>query len=200
MATTLRLGPADHNRPMTLEEFLSSDYEEGHRYELIDGRLYAAPMPDCPHSWMNKAAYRKLDDYSRVRPGIVNYVVTDARVFVQGKRATAPEPDISCYRDFPIDSLPGVNWRNVSPILVVEVLGGEDEQKDLVRNVDLYWRVTSIEEYWVIDIRGDASRPALRVYRRDSDAWQVLDIPFGAAYQTALLPDFSWRVDPRSRT
>jgi hypothetical protein len=50
MATMLKLGPADHGRPLTLEEFMSGDYKEGHRYELIEGRLYASPeanMPAC---------------------------------------------------------------------------------------------------------------------------------------------------------
>jgi hypothetical protein len=32
MATVLKIGPVDHGRPMTLEEFHASDYEEGYQY------------------------------------------------------------------------------------------------------------------------------------------------------------------------
>ena len=39
MATVLKIGPADHGRPMTLDEFQAGDYEEGYKYELIDGEL-----------------------------------------------------------------------------------------------------------------------------------------------------------------
>ena len=35
MATvTLRLGPLDHGRRLTLEEFRAADSEDGYRYEL----------------------------------------------------------------------------------------------------------------------------------------------------------------------
>ena len=198
MATVLRLGPSDHDRPMTLDEFLSGDFEEGHCYELIDGRLYASAFPSLAHNWVNQAAYLKLDHYARSHREIINYVSFGARVFVPGNRITAPAPDLACYCDLPTDLFPNLDWRDRSPILVVEILDGDDEQKDLVRNVDLYWRVASIQEYWVIDIRADAARPILRVYRRSTAEWLILEIPFGTAYETPLLPDFSWRVDPRS--
>ncbi len=32
--TMLRIGPANHGRKMSLEEFLDADAEEGYRYEL----------------------------------------------------------------------------------------------------------------------------------------------------------------------
>ena len=41
---TRQLGPADHGRELTYDEFLAGDYEEGHKYELIDGRLYVSPF------------------------------------------------------------------------------------------------------------------------------------------------------------
>jgi hypothetical protein len=39
IATPLRIGPADHGRTMTLEEFMEADVEEGYRYELARGVL-----------------------------------------------------------------------------------------------------------------------------------------------------------------
>ena len=41
-----KLGPADHGRAMTLDEFDDADYEPGYKYELIDGRLYVSPDPE----------------------------------------------------------------------------------------------------------------------------------------------------------
>ena len=38
MATVPKMGPADHGRPLDLDEFMAGDYEEGYQYELIDGR------------------------------------------------------------------------------------------------------------------------------------------------------------------
>src|SRR6266851_438244 len=54
MATVLRLGRADHGRPMTLDEFWHSDYEEGYKYELIDGKLYVSPLPNLPGSLVER--------------------------------------------------------------------------------------------------------------------------------------------------
>ena len=34
VTTSLRIGPADRDRTMTLDEFLDADVEEGYRYEL----------------------------------------------------------------------------------------------------------------------------------------------------------------------
>jgi hypothetical protein len=50
MPTLLKLGPADEGRPLTLDEFFASDYQEGYRYELIDGRLSVLPQPNLPAS------------------------------------------------------------------------------------------------------------------------------------------------------
>ena len=37
MPTLLRIGPADEGRPLTLEEFTTASFQEGYKYELIDG-------------------------------------------------------------------------------------------------------------------------------------------------------------------
>lgn len=197
MATMLRLGPGDHGRPMTLEEFLGGDYEEGYRYELIDGRLYVSPQPGPPHDWIEQHVLFPLRDYSKQRPEIINHVSNKARVFVpRARHVTAPEPDVAAYRDFPLDRRRTLHWREVSPLLVVEVLGGEDDEKDLVRNVELYRRVPSIQEYWVFDIRDDPADPVLHVYRRQGDDWALAEYDSSSIYRTDLLPGFALPVRP----
>jgi hypothetical protein len=47
----------------------------------------------------------------------------------------------------------------------IEVMTG-DEYKDLVRNLDLYFQVPSIREYWVVDARDDPEQPTLIQHRR----------------------------------
>lgn len=46
----LKFGPADHNRPLTLDDFESAEYERGFKYEIIDGRLYVSPLPNPPEN------------------------------------------------------------------------------------------------------------------------------------------------------
>lgn len=199
MATMTKLGPAEHGEPLTLEEFETSDYERGYKYELIDGRLYVSPMPNVPENWVEQWIFGKLPFYSERHPAVTNYVTTKARVFVPGRRrTTCPEPDVTAFQDFPLEKpIRSIRWQDLRPMLAVEVLTGDDPDKDLVRNVDLYLQVPSIKEYWVIDAREDPEQPSLRVHRRHGSRWRIVDVAFGETYETRFLPGFSLLVDPR---
>lgn len=199
VTSRVQFGPRDHGRSMTLEEFEAADYKEGYQYELIDGKLYVSPAPNLPQGRLERWMYRKLDRYSERHPDIINFVYGKCRVFVpRRRRTTCPEPDITAYHDFPLDAdLAAVRWQDVNPILVVEVLSLDDPDKDLVRNVDLYLRVPSIKEYWLIDSRENPNRPTMTVYRRHGRRWRVYELAFGDRYTTKLLPEFELIVDPR---
>src|SRR5579884_2508615 len=104
MNTLVKLGPADHGRPMTYEEYLAGDYQGGYHYELIDGKLYVTPLPNLPENrveiWLLYKLFRCADDH----PRIINYVTNKSRVFVHTRtKVTTPEPDLAAYRDFPVD-------------------------------------------------------------------------------------------------
>jgi Uma2 family endonuclease len=91
-----------------------------------------------------------------------------------------------------------VRWQDVSPLLVGEILSLDDPDKDLVRNVQLYLQVPSIEEYWLLDTRGDPNRPTMRVYRRHGAKWRSpIELSYGDTYTTKLLPGFQLLLDPR---
>ena len=50
VTTPLRIGPADHGRTMTLDEFEEAEFEEGYRYELARGVLEVSEVPGEPHA------------------------------------------------------------------------------------------------------------------------------------------------------
>lgn len=193
MTTLVKLGPADHGRPMTLEEFYAGDYQEGYQYELIDGKLYVSPLPNLPQGRAEHWLFLKLLRYSDARPEIINFVYGKCRVFVPGRPGvTNPEPDVTAYKNYPLDlPMDEVRWQDVSPILVVEVLSLDDPDKDLVRNVELYGLVPSIKEYWILDTREDVEHPNMLVYRRGRGRkWRRLSFGPDERYTTPLLPEF----------
>jgi Uma2 family endonuclease len=200
MATVSRIGPADHGRPLTLEEFTAGDYEEGYHYELIDGRLYVSPAPNQPENWVQEWLSFKLKLYAASHPDVINHVTSGARVFIPGRPGvTTPEPDLAAYRRFRLRRrIQDIRWQDVSPVLVAEILSADDPDKDLVRNADLYFQVPSVKEYWVLDARDDADYPRLRAHRRHGGRWRVLEVGPGAAYTTRLLPDFELVLDSRT--
>ena len=200
MQTKIYLTPADRGRALSWEEFERADTEEGFRYEMIEGKVFVSPVPDMSHEDLKEWLGAALRAYAQERPDILRRVSGGSRVFLEERSdgVTAPEPDIACYSEYPID-LPKRerNWRNVSPILVVEILSEDNQDKDLERNCRLYLEVASIREYWILDPLEDADRPSLIVYRRRGKRWAArrLILP-GGTYTTPMLPGFSLVVDP----
>jgi Uma2 family endonuclease len=143
---------------------------------------------------------RLLDRYTEQHPEVINYVQAPARVFLPEPEdwPTAPEPDVACYQNFPVDlPMEEWDWQAVSPLLVVEILSEDTADKDLQRNRRLYLQVPSIQEYWIVDPRQGASRAVLLVYRRRGQRWaRVRTIPSGGVYTTPLLPEFRLIVTP----
>jgi Uma2 family endonuclease len=200
MATLLKIGPADHGKPLTYEDFVSADWEEGYQYELIDGKLYVSPTPNLPQDFIEAWLYKKFLLYQEQHPEVIQHLSNKGRVFVPDRPGvTNPEPDLALYDHFPRDRpFDQVRWEEISPFLVVEVLSLADPAKDLVRNVELYLQVPSIREYWILDSRQSALQPMLYVRRRRGSRWQrVIEVPYGETYTTRLLPGFELRVDPR---
>jgi Uma2 family endonuclease len=199
MATVAQqLGPEDHGREMSYQEFMEGDYQHGYRYEIIRGKLDVSPLPNAPEDFLEKWLLGKLFVYAQTHPQVIRYLTDKARVFVPSEEEpTVPEPDIAAYKRVPrTRSVAEWRWEDMSPMLVVEVLSANDARKDLDRNVELYLLVPSIKEYWIVDGRADPERPILRVYRRHGDRWRNQTLRAGATYTTRLLPGFSLTLDP----
>jgi len=192
MSIGLRIGPHDHGRELSYEQFLAGDYEEGYKYELIDGELYVSPQPNPPHDIVREYVHELLVLYKLQRRDVVKRLSSGSRVFVPRRRkTTCPEPDFAVYNDHPPRRK--LRWDQISPFIVVEVVSESDAEKDYERNVELYREVLSILEYWVFDECGDDDGPVLKVFRRDFGAqdWSIFDLGPNDTYQTALLPGFS---------
>jgi len=93
---------------------------------------------------------------------------------------------------------PDADWRDYSPILVVEVVSPDTADKDLVRNRRLYLRVPGIREYWILDPRENPALPSMIVYRRQGTRWRRYDYAPGSTYTTRLLPGFELLLNSRT--
>ena len=195
----LKLGPTDHGRPLSLDEFDEAEFEPGSRYEIIDGWLYVSNEPDPAENILEMWLLLKLANYSSQRRDIINYVSPKSRLFVYSEREpTVPEPDIAAYRDFPLDKpFREIRWQKNGPILVAEILVEGDPYKDLERNRELYLEAPSIREYWIVDGRKNPNEPTLIQHRRYGKRWVVKSHPYGSTFETKLLPGFTLVIDPR---
>ena len=73
------LGPADHGRTMTLEEFRDAEEEPGYRYELARGVLEVTEVPNDPHGQIVCNLYRAIARLRRDPPWAAS-TATAARV------------------------------------------------------------------------------------------------------------------------
>ena len=198
MRERIYLTAADHGRELTWDEFHTSAAALGSRYELIEGTVYVTPFPSMSHSSYCDWLRHLLDAYADERPDIFARVMSSPLVFVPDPNVTTfTRTDVACYANFARRFDPDADWRDYSPILVVEVLSSDDPDKDLIRNRRLYLQTPCIREYWILDPRGGEEELTLLVYRRRGRRWApCLTVAAGETYTTPLLPGFSLLLDP----
>ena len=69
--TQLRIGPADHGRQMSLDEFRDAEEADGYRYELAGGVLEVTEVPNTPHRRVVSNLYRAIARYDAEHPGVI---------------------------------------------------------------------------------------------------------------------------------
>jgi Uma2 family endonuclease len=187
MATiATRIGPVDHGRAMTLEEFREAEEEDGYRYELARGVLEVADVPDDSHGQIVSNLYRALAQHTETRPRQIYRFggASEFRLWLPGM-ISGRNPDAAVVlRGTPKD---GRGRR--PPALAIEVVSVGGETRDYETKREEYL-VYGLREYWIVDPQ--ARR--VTVLSRDGDVWVERlfqgDQPIGSL----VLPGFAGRV------
>jgi Uma2 family endonuclease len=148
MATTrIQIGPADHGRKMTLEEFREAEEEEGYRYELARGILEVNEIPKTPHRRVVSHLYSLAANYQREHPGVIDYFGsgTEVRAWIVGKDL-ARHPDLGIvFLGAPLDEV-----GDLQAYLVAEVVSPSSKKRDYQEKRQDYLEY-GIREYWIVD-------------------------------------------------
>jgi Uma2 family endonuclease len=189
MATTtapLRIGPTDHGRTMTLEEFLEAEEVEGYGFELARGVLEATEVPDDPHGVVVANLYDTVSRYRREHPGHVHrYGGGNEIRFWLPRMVSGRNPDLAVVlRGAPKD------WRGRRiPVLAAEVVSRSSVKRDYETKREEYL-VYGLLEYWIVD-------PLLRqvtVLTRRGDAWDESVFRDDQVILSLVLPDLATTV------
>lgn len=167
---------------MTIEEYLSADLPEGHRYELVGGVVMMSPIPDPAHDLVVAALNAHFVLYCARRPGIVEHISQRCGVTIPTCR-TVREPDLGVYSPDASPGRSGRTWRNATPMLVVEVISPGQEDRDYADKRRDYWDA-GVSEYWI----ADPVRKTLTVLTRNRMDWAETVFAIGDTYQPAQLP------------
>ena len=132
-------------RPLTYDDLLAMP-DDGQRYEIIGGELFANSPPTWGHQRVIGRLYGVLRDYTRLTGGQVTFApfgvllgphdaVEPDLIFLSASRPRVPSTDNTI--DFP-------------PDLAVEVISPSSRRKDRVAKMALYARA-GVPEYWTAD-------------------------------------------------
>jgi Uma2 family endonuclease len=167
MATTvaapLRLGPADHGRTMSLEEFRDADEEAGYRYELARGVLEVSEVPNDPHGVVVSNLYDAISRYRRDHPSVVlRYGGGNEFRFWLPHMISGHNPDLGVVlRGAPKD------WRGRRlPALAAEVVSRGSGKRDYEVKREEYLAY-GLLEYWIVD----PFKHIVTVLTRRGDTW-----------------------------
>ena len=187
MATlATRLGPADHGRAMTLEEFREAEEEPGHRYELARGVVEVTEVPNDPRGQVICQIYRAIALYEQAHPGMIQRYGggSEFRLWVPSM-ASGRNPDVAIVLKGAPKNLRG---RRV-PALAIEVVSPGGEARDYEAKRQEYLTF-GLFEYWVVNPR----EKTVTVLVRDGGVW-VDRIPSGnQPIESLVLPGFATPV------
>jgi Uma2 family endonuclease len=181
-AAAPRIGPADHGRSMSLDEFMECEPDEGYRYELAGGVLEVTEVPNDPHGQVVSNLYRALARYIERRPGIVRRFGggSEFRIWLPGM-ATRRNPDMGVV----LQGAPRDGRGRRIPALVGEVVSDQSAERDYETKRGEYLAF-GILEYWIID----PLKRQVSILYRDGDVWRERTFRDEQHLISLILPDF----------
>jgi Uma2 family endonuclease len=188
VSTPARIGPADHGRRMSLEQFMDAEVEEGHRYELARGVLEVSEVPDDPHGLIVWKLLLALAVYDREHPGVIYRAGGgDAFRLWLPVMISGRNPDVAVA----LCKTPADLRGRRPPSLVFEVVSeaGEAQERDYVTKRAEYLAY-GLREYWIVD----PQRTTVTVLIRDGDAWVERIYRGDQEASSLVLPGLTIRV------
>jgi Uma2 family endonuclease len=187
--TTTIIGPSDHGRRMSLDEFDRAEGREGYLYELSRGVITVVDVPNPRHFKIVNATRRQFAAYDVAHPGQIYAIAggSDCKLLIGGLESER-HPDLAVYKTSPPDEEAGEDvWSLWVPEIVIEVVSPSSRQRDYEEKPEEYLRF-GVREYWIID----AENQEVLVLRRSRGAWARRVIRPPDVYRTRLLPGFAF--------
>lgn len=176
---TIRIGPEDQGRLMSLQEFDRAEGREGYRYELSRGVITVTEIARPDHgkvvAKLTRLLYRHFDQqpdqYVEVRGG------QDCKILLADLQSER-HPDLAVYTS-PAPSQDADVWAEWIPDLIVEVVSRDSVHRDYEQKPEEYLAF-GVKEYWIID----PLQWTMRVLLRRGGTWREKVYPRGETYES----------------
>ena len=190
--TITRIGPADHGRPMELDEFAEAE---------AAGRAHSTSWAGGSSPWSRyrrsgtclqvAAARDQLQAYKSSNPGRIEVIASgnECKLMIVALRSER-HPDLAVYLTPPPEDEDDDFWMRWVPEIVVEVVSPSSRDRDYDEKPEEYLRA-GVKEYWIVD----SERRALIVMRRSRGRWTETKVCPPAIYRTRLLPGLAFSIE-----
>jgi Uma2 family endonuclease len=187
----IRIGPADHGRRMTLEEFEHAKVQEGYLYELSRGIITVSDVPNLTHMLLVGATRDQLQDYKSVHRGRIHFIASgsECKLLIHAL-ASERHPDLAVFLSAPPPIESARLWRYWFPDLVIEVVSPSSRKRDYEVKPDEYLRLGA-KEYWIVDPK----KRVMVVMRCVKNRWVESVVEPPALYRTRLLPGLEFSCE-----
>ena len=186
----VRLGPHDHGRCMTLDEFDEAEIVAGFRAELGRGVVIVSEVPLPWHLMLINKLRRQIVAYDIQNPGRVCAVAGGGECKLPvGQFESERHPDLAVYLTEPPYQNSNAVWSEWIPELVIEVVSSGSEIRDYSEKRDEYLAF-GVREYWIVN----SERKEVLVLRRIRGQWSEQTLTVADAYSPHLLPSFQLDV------
>lgn len=187
--TAIKIGPKDHGRPMSLEDFEFAEVQEGYIYELGRGVITVSDVPDFIHLAQVTDARDQLTTYKLANPGVIYAIPAgnECKLLVD-ELESERHPDLSIYKTPPP---PKKNaWRKWTPEIVIEVVSPGSEERDYVEKSEEY-EALGVREYWILDF----DTQEMLVHYRHKGRWLVKSVLPPDLHRTRVLPGLEFSCE-----
>src|SRR5262249_26274592 len=135
----IKIGPKDHGRRMSLDDFEYAETQEGYLYELGREVIVVSDVPNPRHFAMVNASRRQLAAYDLAYPGKIYAIAagSECKILVPGF-ASERHPDIAVYKTPPPTAGEDV-WRHWIAEPAIEVVSPGSETRDYQEKPEEYF-------------------------------------------------------------
>jgi Uma2 family endonuclease len=189
----LRIGPANHGRAMTLEEFREAEEQPGYLYELARGVLEVSEVPADDHGQIVDNLHEAMSEYRRQHPGgRIRRIAhgSDIRLIIP-ELVSDRHPDLAIV----FWGAPLTERGRQRPGLVSEVVspGKRARHRDFEAKSEEYLAL-GIDEFWIIDPRERQVGVRTRQDGPEGPFWSERIFTGDEVIVSGLLPGFQATV------
>jgi Uma2 family endonuclease len=193
--TIIKIGPADHGRRMSLEDFAEAERQEGYLYELSRGIITVSEVPKRIHALQFTAIRDQLSVYKYLHPGRIFGLFggAECQLLIRPLESER-QPDLAVYLSPPPEGDEDF-WSRWIPEIVIEIVSPSSRKRDYEEKSEEYLGL-GVREYWIVD----APKRLMVVLKRNRHRWVETTIRPPALYRTRLLPGLEFSVEEVFRT